>query len=75
MVYLQQGDTLPDRSSFTLLEEDESGRALLADGWGVQYVVDECNQLQYVGTNAITAEVTFLMPQFDLMDERNGYGE
>jgi hypothetical protein len=75
MGFLQGGDTLTSREGFTLKQGDGDGRAILTDEWGVQYVVDEQNQLEYVGTNAITAEVTFLMPQFDLMDERSGYGE
>ena len=65
---LKQGDTLDDRSGFTLEEGDENGRAILTDGWGIHYVTDENSQIQYVGDNPISAEVEYLLPEFGLED-------
>ena len=65
---LKQGDTLSDRSDLTLVEGDEDGRAIHQDKWGIQYVTDENSQLQYVGHNAINAEVEYSLPQYGLED-------
>lgn len=68
MAFLQRGDMIPDRSPYHLVQGEQDGRAILTGGWGDLYVVDEDNCLQYVGPNAISAEVQFLMPQFGLED-------
>lgn len=65
---LQPGDTLDDRSSLNLVEGDEGGRAILSDRWGVLYVTDESNQVQYVGDNPINAEIEYSLPSFSLED-------
>lgn len=63
------GDTLLDRSALTLRAGTTEGRSILVDRWGVFYVPDEQNRLEYVGTNPLRAEAIFLSPQFALGGE------
>ena len=63
---MSPGDLLTDRSSLTPIEGDGDGCAILTDQWGVLYVTDESNQVQYVGHNALSAEAEYMLLQFGL---------
>ncbi len=66
---LKPGDSINDRSTFHLVEEGSEGCAILSDQWGVFYVTNENNEVQYVGDNELRAEIEFVLLQLDLEED------
>jgi hypothetical protein len=66
---LKPGDSINDRSAFNLVEEGSEGCAILSDQWGVFYVTNENNEVQFVGDNALRAEIEFVLLQLDLGED------
>lgn len=66
---LKPGDSVNDRSAFKLVEEGPNGSAILSDQWGVFYVTNENNEVQYVGDDELRAEIEFMLTQLDLGED------
>jgi hypothetical protein len=48
------------------VEEGPEGCAILSDQWGVFYVTNKNNEVQFVGDNRLCAEIGFVLLQLDL---------